>query len=206
VLTHGGQISWDNYSCSVFTDKYFNQALSKMRHFVLRQHFLARSFEISCYLLFFHVCNTSVSVRLSSLACVSRRSKRNLIAGGKLQPRRYFIKTVWKSRSTNCCRVPCQSQSYSKSNWQPYRVFHISITLTLTSSNCDDLWQETIASINFCTYIQDTTTGLEKQATDMKRNMVLVLLVTSQDSCLDHQEIKCKSMPNLAFLCIPSHK
>lgn len=130
--------------------KNFNQALYKMRHFVLRQcntseilttlpgevtmHItikehqwkiitrivnetskpITKFFEMSCYLLFFHVCNTSESVRLSSLACVSRRSNRNLIAGGKLQPRRYFIKTVWKSRSTNCCRVPCQS--YSKSN------------------------------------------------------------------------------------------
>lgn len=172
---------------SSLTSKYFNQALSKMRHFVLRQHCLARSFEISCYLLFFHVCNTSVSVRLSSLACVSRRSKRNLIAGGKLQPRRYFIKTVWKSRSTNCCRVPCQSQSYSKSNWQQYRVFHISISLTQHHqivTICDRKQQRRSISAHIYKIQQQ---DWKKQATDMKRSMVLVLLVTSQDSCLDHQ-------------------
>ena len=40
----------------------------------------------SGYLLFFQVCKTSASDRFSSLACVSRRSNRNLTTRGKLDP------------------------------------------------------------------------------------------------------------------------
>lgn len=158
------------------------------------QHFLARPFEIFGYLLFFHVCNTSVSVRLSSLACVSRRSNRNLIAGGKLQPRRYFIKTVWKSRSTNCCRVPCQS--HSKSNWKPCKAFldhwHNIVKLWRVAVRNNSVKQLNI-------HIQETEKGWEKQtwkknSTSATRHIKSRLFWSS----------KCKSLSNLVFSVLPA--
>ena len=59
------------------------------------------------YLLLFHVCTTSGSVRLWRSAWASRKSKRYLTAGGRLL---FTDRIVPNKSSTNFCNVPCKNE------------------------------------------------------------------------------------------------